>query len=219
MGKRWRKGSVVELTRDLPRSGLKAGAIGRVVKSRKERGYDAYKYDVDFGGGRVFVLFDSLLARGRHSSRCRDPEGAWRCVYCGRKVKGPDPCPKCGGYHFYRKRRDQEVPMFTEFAGERVCSGCADRLPQKLKTDGRGRPLRKGDVVSITGGPIQYMGQIGMRARVLRRGKHRVTIEFADGTRAWWSYRSLSKTDLEPTDPGDLKSGREIAKILGRIFG
>jgi hypothetical protein len=107
---RWRKGSIVELKYDMPVY-LKRGDIGKVIKSRKRPGIDAYYYDVNFGDGLVVSLNDWELARGRHKVRSKDKDGTWRCGVCNRKVKAP--------------------------------------LPREHKTDKHGKPLSRGDVVSI----------------------------------------------------------------------
>lgn len=224
MTKRWRKGTTVELTRNWKDAGLKKGAIGRVVKSRKERDIDAYWYEVRFDkftGDWPLRVHQYSLERGRHRIRVfRHETQTWHCQVCGRKVKAPKPCPVCRGYGFpKRKSKGTSTPFFFTYAGQRVCAFCEARLPRERKTDGHGNPLHKGDVVSITGGPIEYMGLVGKRARVLRLNKQRVTIEFADGTEALWNYRFLAESDQEPTDPGDLESGREMAEALNRVFG
>lgn len=224
MSDRWRKGTIVELTRNWKAAGLKKGAIGNVVKSRKERGYDTYWYEVrfkKFTGDWPLRVHQYSLERGRH--RVRDffhDTQTWHCRVCNRKVKAPKPCPICGGYGIPKKKtRGISTPHFFTYAGQKVCAFCEARLPQERKTDGKGEPLAVGDVVTIVGGPINYMHWIGLRAKINRLNRKSITIEFSDGVRAYWSYRMVAKAiDREPTLSGDQEEAERIGKAFGQIF-
>jgi hypothetical protein len=220
---RLRKGSIVEINKNIgnPKEGGWArGTFGKVIKSRKRRNLDAYKYELRIKGNRYGWFYGHDLTPGKHKNRhYHKDSNSWHCAACGRKVKAPKPCSRCDGYAFHNQGGGRFIPWIVTWQGERVCTSCKRQLPRELKTDNEGSPLKAGDIVQIVGGSIDYLGWFGTRAEIIRRNPKRLTLEWADLTRMYWPYNDVRKTDKEWTLSGTTTNvTKRLNRALAGVF-